>query len=122
VSRCTGHCCRVFSLPNSPKEVASKEFREGVVDGEIISDMVIPLDYEPLEDDGKPYRWFYTCKHFDGENCTNYEGRPMMCRTYPDGGKCVQLGCTMCQKGKEHLEDSVTAPEEIQLEEGKKYG
>ena len=29
----------------------------------------------------------YTCKHFDGTNCTNYEGRPNMCRDYPAGYK-----------------------------------
>ena len=91
-----------------------------VFEGDILKEMLIPLDYEPTGE-GYNKRYYYTCKHFDGENCTNYEGRPQMCRSYPDGGKCVQLGCTMCQKGKEHLEEKVTAPEEIQLEEGKNY-
>jgi Fe-S-cluster containining protein len=26
--------------------------------------------------------------------CRNYENRPNMCRSYPDGGECNYRGCT----------------------------
>lgn len=36
----------------------------------------------------------YTCKHFDGESCTNYDNRPNMCRKYPYYNRCNYAGCT----------------------------
>jgi len=46
----------------------------------------------------KGSRWyFYTCRHFDGANCTDYENRPRMCSEYPHYGKgnaCQYPGCT----------------------------
>lgn len=37
----------------------------------------------------------YTCKYFDGHNCTAYEERPAMCRDYPYGKQCTFEGCTL---------------------------
>lgn len=38
----------------------------------------------------------YRCKHLDPKtrDCTIYEIRPVMCRTYPDGRTCNFAGCT----------------------------
>lgn len=111
MNRCTGHCCSIFTLPESPQEVKSEEFGDKVVDGDVISDMLIPLtDYEPFNSEGQ-IKYFYTCKHFDGKNCTNYENRPLMCSDYPYGGNCAQLGCTLI--GDTSKEDTRTSPDGI---------
>ena len=96
--RCTGHCCRVFHLPYSPEEMEAK--KSTIQDGEFIADMIILLgkgkswpDCPSSELGGESY--FYTCKHFDGTNCTAYEKRPNMCRLYPYGNACKYEGCTM---------------------------
>ena len=92
MNRCTGHCCAVFTLDSSPEEIATKKWADSAVDGEEIQDMVIPLkEYEPHVNSLGYKRYFYTCKHFDGKNCNNYENRPTMCMSYPDGGKCCLL-------------------------------
>lgn len=36
----------------------------------------------------------YTCKNFDGENCTIYESRPNMCKIHPTDGVCGYKECT----------------------------
>lgn len=35
----------------------------------------------PTEDDDD--RWYCTCRHFDGSDCTAYESRPPMCKDSP---------------------------------------
>ena len=121
MNRCTGHCCAVFTLDTSPEKVATKNWARGAVDGEEIQDMVIPLkEYEPYVNELGNTRYFYTCRHFDGENCNNYENRPSMCRSYPDGGNCVQLGCTL--KCDPNLEDTWTSKDHIARQEYKKRG
>jgi len=44
----------------------------------------------------KTKRHYYTCKHFDPKtrDCTIYEIRPAMCRSYPDAGLCNYAKCT----------------------------
>lgn len=37
---------------------------------------------------------YYTCRHFDGANCTNYDDRPTMCSKYPYGSACENKACT----------------------------
>jgi Fe-S-cluster containining protein len=40
---------------------------------------------------------YYTCRHFDGTNCTDYENRPKMCSEYPHYGRgeaCQYPKCT----------------------------
>jgi Fe-S-cluster containining protein len=95
--RCTGHCCERFYLPNTPGELeniakcaekgdatVAKEFRK-------VADMVIFL----RRDDHKGV-YHYTCKHFDvaTRNCTDYEDRPRMCRSFPNDRPCPYEGCT----------------------------
>ena len=45
----------------------------------------------------------YTCKHFDGKNCTIYLERPNICRQHGNNNSCTYRGCTnKCEsKGSE---------------------
>lgn len=87
--RCTGECCKAFTLPFTHVMFASYLNETpmdrvghgvGFVDGELILAMAVPLP------DLGPDR--YTCRLFDGVNCTVYEMRPAMCRDYPYNEKC----------------------------------
>jgi Fe-S-cluster containining protein len=55
-----------------------------------IAQLAIPF-YGPLAPNGI---WYYTCKHFDGKNCTIYAHRPKMCRDYGVVTPCTHNGCT----------------------------
>jgi len=44
--------------------------------------------------DDKVHKHIYTCQHFDGKNCTNYENRPIMCSSHPNKRKCGYSKCT----------------------------
>ncbi len=126
--RCSGHCCKRFSLPfswmevqffkkaiargipkiNNPRskwggtwDLQSAEFKQ-------VIDMLIPLSshieecqfvrrdkYSPMRRHPFDVRQHhYTCRYFDGVNCTIYENRPPMCRSYPSSGRCDYAGCT----------------------------
>lgn len=98
-SRCTGHCCRRFTIDLGL--LTHPEAR--VVEGDYIRDMVVPL--EPTEDDDD--RWYCTCRHFDGRDCTAYESRPPMCKDYPYGRSCTYDGCTL--KEREHAQEEAAA-------------
>lgn len=98
--RCTGHCCRRFYLPLSPKELeedlqAFKRDGIGHYDQiELVAPMVVYL--EPHESGSG--HW-YTCRHLNvmTGDCTNYENRPKVCSGYPDygaGGTCRYDECT----------------------------
>jgi len=92
-SRCTGHCCRDFSLPFSPGELRRRVIFEGLLDGEQIADMVIYLGWRACVFKKDGHR--YTCRHLiNGRDCGIYETRPVMCRDYPYGGRCKYEGCT----------------------------
>lgn len=107
--RCTGHCCKAFTLPCSMDVVKLKVEEGTVTDGAIIADMLIPMyagPYAGMPDDIRAKvdkvaasnrtdepAFVYTCRHFDGANCTNYEGRPDMCKAYPYGTRCEYRGC-----------------------------
>lgn len=81
---------------------------DGMRDGEVIADMVIPLSIaqanERLERFGSDREYLpdceghvYTCRHFDEGTrlCAIYEQRPEMCRDYPygnDGGCEYECG------------------------------
>lgn len=46
-------------------------------------------------DDPRGQHW-YGCRHIQlNGDCGNYENRPSMCRSYPDGRACNFEGCTM---------------------------
>lgn len=114
--RCTGACCRSFPLSFDPLltgvEViaalrgAQQRDEHGepklgldgeplmwnLTEGAAIADMVLPL-YGPYPKDAKAQARF-TCRHFDGSNCTNYENRPDLCRDHGVISNCHEPNCT----------------------------
>lgn len=117
--RCTGHCCKVFSLPASPAELKqrarwSRRHRLTgklpgpasdrapapllVEDIEQIATMAQPIGYsrnDPITGVEwlKAVHW-YTCRNLDAAgNCTVYDTRPRMCREYPYGRQCQHKAC-----------------------------
>lgn len=93
--RCTGHCCRGFSLEH-PHEVVKREFAKWKTDPststlipnvEIIADMLVPLGVFRGQE-------LFTCRHLSKEgNCTIYETRPKMCRDFPGPDPCKYRNC-----------------------------
>lgn len=131
IKRCSGHCCRDFTLPFSPEEVRMKSLRAQLAptdspvgwkrDIAMIADMLIFLRVDKNEHHMRaPWRellYHYTCKNFDPatNNCTAYDTRPAMCRDYPyrltrhdkgykprAEGQCNYRDCTrQCEPPKE---------------------
>jgi Fe-S-cluster containining protein len=114
MSRCTGHCCKRFTLPLTPEalQILAEGYKIDPHYGKYpkeeilkVADMVIYLDTSNLDPDGTPHpdgreAAYYTCKHYDqvSGNCQDYENRPMMCKQYPDYGRgaaCKYKSCTM---------------------------
>ena len=110
VSRCTGHCCRLFTIPASPEDLAEQEARHAALarreapdgpaytDGPQIAAMVTYVgwfDRSPVTG-GPGGGHFYSCNNLgeDG-NCRIYDERPSMCREYPYRELCQFQGCTM---------------------------
>jgi len=105
---CPGHCCVAFYLPTPHDRV--DEIAEGMHDGEVIAEMVIPLSLsaanERLERFGAEREYgpeseghVYTCRNFDEETrlCRIYEQRPEMCRDYPYGNDAgCEYECGYC--------------------------
>lgn len=97
--RCAGHCCRVFSLPYGPGELA--EVAGKVRDGEQIAAMVIYLGHGPASAfPGAPPldpSHFYTCSNHDPVtgDCRAYESRPSMCSDFPYGKPCPYPECAV---------------------------
>lgn len=86
-TRCTGHCCKRFTLPYDPDELVDK--KAIIRDGEQISGMAVHLE---SNDQGH----FYTCLNLQpGGDCGVYEARPRMCRNFPYGKACPFPDCTM---------------------------
>lgn len=101
---CTGQCCAAF-----PLTITDADDLSGVVDGEQIRSMIVPITAEeavermarlypdsPVEMRDVDKQW-YRCIHWDEETrlCKIYEDRPQMCRDYPgyrDGTAC-DYGC-----------------------------
>ena len=122
--RCTGHCCRKFTLPMDPAglkeafdaEIAwkaegsppVKDAAGGLIslppkrwqDIEIIQPMVRYLGlFETNPSTGKKGPQLvhvYTCNHLqENGDCGIYENRPSMCSAYPYGGPCTYEGCEL---------------------------
>ncbi len=121
MSRCTGHCCRRFSLSQPPEvweaiRAAADLVDDGgdwpedvplLEDGTQIARMVEHLGRFPMggiktiippERDPTEPMDVYRCTLLVGDNCSVYETRPGMCRRYPDTTEgpraCGRLGCT----------------------------
>ena len=90
--RCTGNCCRQFSLPWTHTELASWLRNEALPDGMRSLDdetggevsMIVAMTRPAPNGDEHAY----TCILFDGSGCTAYEARPEMCSAYPYGKRC----------------------------------
>lgn len=101
MSRCTGHCCRRFTIPASLEEIKRRRNAEvcppderWIIDGDKLADMLVPLETETRED-GTLAHWF-TCRHLlPSGDCGDYENRPEMCSGYPYGKACNFDGCTL---------------------------
>jgi len=114
-SRCTGHCCKNFTMPDTPRRY-EQDYRTYLnwaadqtkpepdfKDIHIIGPMLIHLGhgfydkknsvFVPDKEQGGHY---YTCRHFDvpSGNCLIHDVRPAMCRDFPYGGPCPFPGCT----------------------------
>jgi Fe-S-cluster containining protein len=111
IKRCTGHCCEIFYLPFTPKQLKAVRklkkkkgmnisikgnkainSRSGVMDIRQVAEMAIPISPSKekiTEHIGEKYAYgkYYTCKNFDKEtkNCKIYDLRPKMCRDFPYG-------------------------------------
>ena len=114
MSRCTGHCCREFSIAmDGVKQVMLAP--ESVQDGEQIASMLVfvrwaePGDTLPsgrIVPPDHPHQPIFSCANFDraSGDCRIYEQRPSMCREYPYGRRCEMLGCTHPRPdGRTHL-------------------
>jgi Fe-S-cluster containining protein len=93
--RCTGHCCRGFSLEH-PLSVVMEEYEKWkkdpasatlIPDVATIAEMLIPLGVFRHQE-------LFTCKHL-GENgdCKAYLTRPKMCRDFPGPNPCPYRNC-----------------------------
>lgn len=109
-ARCTGACCRKFTLPEAPeyfermylawKNAPESSFKLPGNDIHIIWPMLIYLGQSDVSPNGGKLAFpqhFYTCKHLDKDtgDCTIYEHRPRMCSEYPYGSRCKYEDCTM---------------------------
>lgn len=120
-TRCTGHCCHRIRLNDgiarrTVQTWAHEAFEKDEnsahgIECAKIAEMLVPLVGDVphrtkgkiLGPDGKiehdPHYahaddHLYTCRYFDGTNCTNYDERPNLCRSYPYGKECEQPECT----------------------------
>ena len=105
--RCTGLCCRYFSLgpPEMIASVLERDLAKGgkeAAEAQKVKDLLIYRGYftNPHNEDKEPGHW-YTCQHFVVDDdyvgsCSIYETRPWMCQHYPNGLACAyaKTGCT----------------------------
>lgn len=94
--RCTGHCCRGFSLERSWKDVQFElqktqddpEYVSSIPDILLIGKMLIPLGTFRKQE-------LFTCRHLSKEgNCGIYLSRPKMCRDFPGPSPCPYRNCS----------------------------
>lgn len=94
--RCTGHCCRGFSLEHPLAEVKAEYERwkrnpssaKLIPDIGTIAPMLIPLGIFRGQE-------LFTCRHLAKEgNCRIYERRPRMCRDFPGPSPCPYRNCS----------------------------
>ena len=128
MSRCTGHCCKRFPLPENLDYIkahrnpdAAREAGDGMpwlYGGEKLAEMLIFIEVGAYSD-GRPC-FFFTCKHHDTAtgDCMDYANRPPMCSDYPYGKPCIIEGCTADNKGvpRDLPEDQL-----VQIRRGKSH-
>lgn len=91
--RCTGHCCRGFTLSVTPGELAA---RRSAGDAEA-TELLGLLLYESTRGDDERTWVRYNCRALlPNGDCSIYEMRPRMCRDYgTDLNPCKNPSCTM---------------------------
>jgi Fe-S-cluster containining protein len=117
LDRCSGDCCRAFTLPYSLEEMRRLYLRDQASTMRLramtgqphpmpetvkVYPLLITLSRErgthplgPVRQSGRMY--WYSCKAFKDGQCTIYENRPKMCADYPQYGEnrlCEYAGCT----------------------------
>lgn len=128
MSRCSGHCCRSFSIPYSPEDIevykanideagnyAPEFLLANPVLGEdmnVIAPMLVyigqnlrvaDLRARPRSGEERLDGHWYTCRHLaENGDCGIYERRPRMCSQYPYKlEECPWADCT--RGAKVHL-------------------
>jgi Fe-S-cluster containining protein len=101
MERCTGHCCKAFTLSGSYDELKARLCI--IEDGMKIATMVIPLgEFLFNPETFEKYELatpLFTCKHLkQNGDCGIYLERPRMCSDYPYKGNCKALSCTLIGK------------------------
>ena len=128
--RCTGHCCRRFTLRQSPVElwenyqtwlerirVTGGSWQGILEEIWVIAPMVRYLGSTYTDVNGEPAaeeKHWYRCIHLaDGRECAIYEHRPRMCREYPYGKACKYHGCTWdaAREGRVNEKSEETPPD-----------
>lgn len=92
--RCTGHCCRQFSIEYPYQEVMADYKRHErdpasarIPDIGVIGKMLVPLGTFRGQE-------LFTCRHHSASgDCTIYETRPRMCRDFPGPAACPYRNC-----------------------------
>src|SRR6186713_2485093 len=93
-SRCTGNCCRQFSLefPLSEVEADYARFRADpgsakIPNIETIAPMIVSLGKFRGQE-------LFTCRNLSADgNCGIYDTRPKMCRDFPGPDPCPYRNC-----------------------------
>lgn len=113
VERCTGHCCKNFTLPFSPMEMnfwhkvalrgrrkrwGEDTFKVPPMLNFLYADkLVVNASKTPYQNKSEVARYHYSCKNYDDVtgNCKIYETRPSMCSSFNDRGQnCTYRDCT----------------------------
>jgi Fe-S-cluster containining protein len=94
--RCTGHCCRGFSL-EYPYAQVREEYAKWqrdpgaatlIPDIDTIMGMLVPLGTFRGQE-------LFTCRHLEKTgNCAIYATRPKMCRDFPGPHPCPYRNCS----------------------------
>ena len=113
-SKCPGYCCSYPRIEVKPKDVRRLARYFGIT--EAVAERRFTRIYL---DDGKPERilrhqkdsvYETICRFFDTEarRCTIYEGRPDVCRDYPNGDTCGYY--TFLKFERKHQDDKTFVP------------
>lgn len=95
--RCTGHCCREFTLPFSDQEIEDYAAGRNLPPDES-SDSGFMARNAVFVGKSRYGGKYFTCKQYDAEtgDCRAYESRPRVCKQYPNyksGWVCGNKGC-----------------------------
>lgn len=91
MSRCTGHCCKGFTVSHPPGALVEMSYLQDH-HGEQARLILSGLVYERYGENGCVYSCRYLAENGD---CSIYGIRPDMCRDFPgQPGPCGFEGCT----------------------------